>query len=145
MPSADSAVASDLELAEPPPLPTNRVVFRAMAAVGGAPADGPTDLGVRVPYDIAPDDRGEVHPETGGMSVSPDSPDHLPRHCKPLFLGGTGRKPIWSIETIVLGGPLRCRLDRATHALVEPRTAMPVDHYIDALRDTRPSWSEWHG
>ncbi len=35
-------------------------------------------LGVRVHQDIKPDDKGDVHPETGGMSVSLDDPMNLP-------------------------------------------------------------------
>ena len=33
--------------------------------------DSSVDLGVRIPTDIQPDAQGNVHPNTGGMSVSP--------------------------------------------------------------------------
>ena len=57
--------------------------------VGDFPMIGETarPLGVRRGIDIL------VKPQTGGMSVSLDSPFHLPRHGRPAILGGTGKGP----------------------------------------------------
>ena len=48
--------------------------------------------------DIPVDTNGMVHSETGGMPVSP-SPDDLSTHRKPPEFGGTGKNPVWEINT----------------------------------------------
>ncbi|MCM1236256.1 MAG: hypothetical protein NC489_39755 [Ruminococcus flavefaciens] len=46
-----------------------------------------------------------VHPKTGGMSVS-SSPKDLPPHRKPPEFGGTGKDPVWKMNTSDLGPDL---------------------------------------
>lgn len=61
----------------------------------GHPECGPSArmLGVRLEGDIPIADTGEVQPETGGMSVAVDDPQHLPRHRRPPEHGATAATP----------------------------------------------------
>src|SRR5689334_20370385 len=55
-------------------------------------------LGVRPEIDIPVDDDGYVGPGEDGMSVSQDSPEHLPSHRRPRWLGGESDDPLWQVE-----------------------------------------------
>src|SRR5437870_13410912 len=98
-------------------------LYRSMKeAADGFPAVGPSSrlLGVRpgnapTPDVLAVAPSDPVLPGQGGMSVVPDDPANLPRHLRPASLGGTGRDPVWYIETDDLGPNLVFRQDRATH------------------------------
>ena len=89
-------------------------------------------LGARVPRDIEPDDRGDVHPETGGMSVSPDDPRNLPQHRRPPSLGGPGKDPVFVVFVIAdvdVGASLVFRPDARNpgrHGFVEPAAIVTV-------------------
>lgn len=120
-----------------------RDLFRAMANDGGAPLVGPGHLGVRTSgdrCDIKADATGSVHPETGGMSVTPDSPMDLPLHRKPRSLLGTGTRPVWCIASSHVAGHLAIRQDRPTHWLIEPSSSMELSVFQEALADTAPRW-----
>ncbi len=130
-------------------------IYRSMKQMSGQPmiGDSATTLGVRVPTDIVPDATDDVHPGTGGMSVSPslwDVPIHrVPtrlRHLVPdahgtdsLFVWRLGSGPF--VQTAVAPG-LQLRLDPANsrHGFVEPEAAMSVDIYRDALTATQEQW-----
>lgn len=83
------------------------LLFRAMKQdSAGQPvcADTARGLGARVPpadpADIVPDRGGDVHPETGGMSVTPGDPMGLPVHRRPPELQGWGKDPVFEIRVV---------------------------------------------
>jgi hypothetical protein len=123
-------------------------LYRSMKeAADGYPATGPSGrlLGVRPGTDPTPDVL-TVHPSDtllpgqGGMSVAPNDPLHLQKHRRPASLGGTGRDPVWYIETADLGPDLEFRQDRPTHGLIEPKRALTLQEFQDALAGTRRVW-----
>jgi hypothetical protein len=121
---------------------TARMVYRAMReAPAGGPMIGPTarTLGVRPNVDI-PLAAGQVQPNTGGMSVAPDSPTNLHPLRRPPAHGGLGKDPIWAIRLDQLGGDLQFRQDSPTHGLIEPARDMSLDDLQQALAQTRPYW-----
>ena len=120
-----------------------RNLYRAMAADGGAPRIHPNHLGVRVGpgRDIQADNRGVVHPGTGGMSVTPDDPMDIHRHFRPRDLGGRGKRPVWLIPAALIADRLATRQDEPKHWLVEPSTPMALAAYESALAETAPHWS----
>jgi hypothetical protein len=81
-------------------------------------------LGVRPGIDIPFDDDYEVEPFTRGMSVTPDSPNGLPFFRPPPGHGGSGKDPVWEIDSDELGEGLIYRPDDAAPgpALQPPRT-----------------------
>lgn len=136
-------------------------VYRAMLADGDKPrvgTDGKT-LGVRVPpnprVDLPVDPDGSVHPQTGGMSVSP-AWRQLPFFLIPRRLrangaaGATGRNDLicWRLgegpfDAGELTPDLSLRPDpqRPTaHGFVEPGQAMSVSDYQQGLAATREQW-----
>lgn len=100
-------------------------------------------LGARVPSDIALDPAGDVHPETGGMSVTPDDPSRMNMLRRPRTLGGLGKDPLWVLDGMALGDDLAWRRDPDApdaHAFVEPARVMRLDTYRGALCGTRNQW-----
>ena len=83
-----------------------------------------------------------VHPQTGGMSVAPDTPMNLPLHRRPAELGGTGKDPVWSIKESQLGPSLSYRPDPDLegHGFVEPAFPMSLGDYVGALEGTAGLW-----
>jgi hypothetical protein len=65
---------------------------------------------------------------------------NLPRHLRPASLGGTGRDPVWYIETDDLGADLAFRQDSTSHGLIEPEHAQTLQEFQDALAASRRSW-----
>jgi hypothetical protein len=124
-------------------------LYRSMQeASDGYPAAGASGrlLGVRPGSDSTPDvlaiDPGDpMRPGEGGMSVAPDEPLDLPRHRRPVRLGGTGRDPVWYIETDDLEPDLEFRQDRPGHGLIEPKRVMTLQEFQDALTNTRCKWT----
>jgi hypothetical protein len=98
-------------------------------------------LGVR-PGDDIPVVGGRVRPGTGGMSVAPDDPMHLPRHRRPPSLAGTGRDPVWGIALDSLGADVVFRQDKRHHGLLEPAREMSIDEFQGALAALAPRWSK---
>ena len=128
-------------------------LFRGMVpAEDGKPALGRSakHLGVRLSIDIAPDANGDVHPETGGMSVSPGSVLNVPNHRRPRAMGygstGSNLLRIYAIAACrVDRGELSLRLDPVRpkkHGFVEPRLAMPASDYENALHGTKEDWRQ---
>jgi hypothetical protein len=111
-------------------------------APDGRPEIGPTarTLGVRPKIDILVLN-GIVKPLSGGLSVAPDTPDHLPDHRRPISRGGTGKDPIWSIDLDAIGSDLQFRQDRPDHGLIEPAQPMSIDDFQEALARTAGDWS----
>jgi hypothetical protein len=102
---------------------------------------GPTarTLGVR-PGDDLPVVTGRVSPGTGGMSVAPDSPMNLPDHRRPPQFGGTGKDPVWGIDTDSLGDDIVFRQDKRAHGVLEPLREMSIEEFQEALANLAPNW-----
>jgi len=110
-------------------------------------ADG---LGVRVPTDIRPDEQDRVRPaipkkrKGDGMSITPSDPKRMPNARRPKTLeNGQSDRPLWRIDSAVLGLELRFRPDRVpapTHGVIEPAHEMQLTEYRAALAATRTQW-----
>jgi len=101
-------------------------------------------LGVRPDIDI-PISNGQVFPNSGGVSVSPNSPSNLPPHRRPSELGGTGKDPVWCINTCDLSPDLQYRPDPHNptgHGFIEPIRQMSFETYQNAIQNTRNSWTK---
>lgn len=100
-------------------------------------------LGARYGIDIEVDEGSLVQPASGGMSVSPGSPENLPRHRRPPEWGGTGLDRVWGISSDELDPRLLYRPDPAqpdSHGFIEPRSPMTFEEYQAALAETRSEW-----
>jgi len=122
-------------------------VLRGMRAdqADGLPAIGETGryLGVRPGVDIlvAPD--GFVDSGTEGMSVVPPPVENLVDHRRPPDFGGTGKDPVFELDTEVLPGVLAYRPDPANpeeHGFIEPAHSMSFEEYRRAIHQTRTLW-----
>jgi hypothetical protein len=139
--------------------------FRAMVGVDDRPKIGQSGrlLGIRPGIDIdtieVPDswvnsigylriesDRGESKNlvtvavrNTKGMSTS-ISIESLPLHRKPIAWGGTGRDPIWQIDSSYLDRDLEAVRDSPTHFSIMPRVTMLLTKYELALANTQKYW-----
>jgi hypothetical protein len=123
---------------------TGTILYRSMREdPAGGPMVGPSarTLGVRPNVDIQII-AGQVRPNTGGMSVAPDRPENLHPLRRPPAYGGSGKDPVWCIAVDLLGGDLRFQQDSATHGLIEPARAMPIDALQKALEATKLSWKK---
>jgi hypothetical protein len=118
------------------------MAYRAMREdSAGGPVVGPTarTLGVRPAIDI-PVAAGQVQPNNGGMSVSPDRAANLPPLRRPPAYGGSGKDPVWCLDLDHLGGDLQFRQDSPAHGLIEPARARSLDELQEALAKTAPWW-----
>jgi hypothetical protein len=106
-----------------------------------SPARG---LGVRAVVDIPLDEEGCVEADTDGMSVAQDSPDLLPDHRRPVWLGGESDDPLWEIQEEEIGEALNYRLDEPPpgHGVIEPAWRMTLEEFELALAETRDAWTE---
>jgi RHS repeat-associated protein len=122
--------------------PNSESVYRAMTEDGGFPKVGDTarTLGVRLGVDISPALNGMVTPGTEGMSVAPKTPMNLPVFRRPRILLGTGKDPVWGMDTSLLGWNLTYRQDSPTHGLIEPAMPMPFTMFQSFLSETRNRW-----
>ncbi len=119
-------------------------LYRSMKrSADGYPECGPSrrQLGAKVPGDVTVDE-GQVLPETGGMSVAPHRLMNLPQHRRPPRFGGTGKDPVFVIDSEKVVGPLTYRPDPRdeTHGYIEPSTKQPLGGYQEALCQTRKDW-----
>ena len=115
------------------------------AAEDGSPRTGATGryLGARPGVDVPVGPDGFVKPGTGGMSVVPPPVENLQPHRRPPELGGTGKDPVFELETDELPTELRYRPDPANpegHGFVEPARRMGFEEYQRLLHSTRPLW-----
>ncbi|HEV3385203.1 MAG TPA: hypothetical protein VG097_10315 [Gemmata sp.] len=125
-------------------------LYRAMTpASDGLPQVGRSArlLGIRTPNEttVNPDVTAStpneiIQPGTGGMSEAPNDPTNLPPFRKPPEFGGTGKDPVWEIDTSVLGPDLQFRQDSANHGLIEPARAMMLSEFEKAIEATRSKW-----
>ena len=118
-----------------------KTIYRGMIETSSGPQIGDTarTLGVRANVDILIDGNGMVHPGTGGMSVSP-RPADLPMHRRPIEFGGTGKDPVWRINTRNLGPDLKYVPDAPGHGTVQPTRSMLFEEYQEALANTQKDW-----
>lgn len=111
----------------------------------------PRKLGVRIDaeseiFDVVVDHDGMVGPDSGGMSVAPESPTLLQQHRRPHALGGTGPDdPAWSISPEILPEGLGYKRDKATHGFIFPARRMPLEEYEELLASLHEAWEEWDG
>ncbi|MCO7224749.1 fibronectin type III domain-containing protein [Pleionea sp. CnH1-48] len=119
-------------------------LYRGMKGDSNGPETGASarTLGARPDTDIPVDCKGCVHPDTGGVSVAPDTPQNLPRHRRPSEHGGTGKDPVWSIKSSQLGEKLKYVQDSDTHGTIQPSKSMRLEEYQEALSETKDSWSK---
>jgi|GEM_PF-5033347 len=122
-------------------LPT--IIFRPMRPdEDGFPKLGASlsTLGVRPNKDIKVAADGTVHPESGGMSVTPDRWKDVPHPLMPRELGGEGRHPLFCLLASSLPDSLTARIDRTRHANVEPVEACHFEDFNGAVQATRLGW-----
>lgn len=126
------------------------IIFRAMKEdFDGKPLVGrlARTLGVRIEgqyRDIPINEDGTVHPNTGGMSVTPNTLEQLPVFRLPKSLGGEGRDPVFSFQVVDLPSTLALRRDKPSHALVEPSKSCLFEEYEQNLHSTREDWVKCH-
>ena len=85
-------------------------------------------------------DSGSVDPGRQGMSVSPSPPENLPFRRRPEEFGGTGKDPVFEMDTDELPEELEYLPDPdkpATHGFIRPAYTMTFEHYQRALHETR--------
>ena len=76
-----------------------------------------------------------------GMSAAPHDPANLPRNRRPRQVnGGTGKDPVWEIDTKDLGPQLQDVQDTAAHGVVGPIEPMTLAELEEALAATRARW-----
>lgn len=123
--------------------------FRSMTPTeSGLPSIGPNKrtLGA-LPSETYSSD-GTFGPGTGGISVSPNSPWHIPQHRRPRGMGrgstGPGKDWVFGIDN---GGLhvhfLSTRLDPQNtqrHAFVEPLATITLLEYNTSLAATQGHW-----
>jgi hypothetical protein len=129
------------------------LIYRVMAQDGDYPMVGETShqLGVRAGIDLPVDENGNVHPEMGGMSVSPDwkllpyflIPKRL-RQLVPAARGSNSRR-CWKMgdgpfELGNLAEGLVLRPDSQEHGVVEPAQATSLTEFQAELAATREHW-----
>ena len=123
-------------------------LYRSMRDDGtGKPEVSPTarGLGVRpgggdVAAVLATD---FVHPGLGGMSASPDTPLNLAFFRRPAKFQGTGKDPVWEIDSAALpvfGLTYRVDPKNPKHGYIEPVVPMALDDYQWRLAATSGEW-----
>ena len=117
------------------------------AAEDGLPQPGKTGryLGVRPDVDVPVAEGGFVEPETEGMSVVPPPAENLAVHRRPPAFGGTGKDPVFELETENLPEDLVYRSDPANpegHGFIEPARRMKFEEYQRLLHSTRNLWRQ---
>lgn len=78
---------------------------------------------------------------TKGMSTSL-SIEGLPPFRKPKVFGGTGRDPLWQIDSKYINGDLEAVQDSPTHVSIMPRVTMLLERYEAALAQTQNYWQK---
>lgn len=137
---------SDVASQPSPAVSESRLVYKDLARDGDVPACGAGGLWIRPGHDVAAEKpEALVQPDEGGMSVTPDDPMLMPQSRRPRSLGGTGRKPVWSMATSSLPQySLRCRADRVDHALVEVAAVMTLGEFEATVCRTAHDWNLTH-
>ena len=123
-------------------------IFRSMIEeMDGMPKLGRSarELGVRTgdktPHnDVDAVNLGDQVLPMKGLSVSPDDPMNLEKHRRPASLGGTGKDPVWEIDTDDLGHDLIYLPDSGVHGYIAPKRLMTLYEYERALESLRDKW-----
>ncbi len=132
------------------------IVYRAMREDKknkGKPEVGNSanSLGVRTcgPHKDISIIKGVVHPNTGGMSVTPNDPSKLPPHRLPSKLlprskkkRGSKSNSVFSFQVDKLNPPLALCGCRSDHALVGPLDCCVFSEFEQALYDTQNLWTK---
>lgn len=118
-------------------------VYRGMIEDYGKPALGARKLGVRQGTDLTVSDKTAIH-DKKEISTSPDSPLNLPKNWRPAQWGGTGKDPVWEIETSTLNnGTIEWFEDKpGEHGIVRPVKDMPYTDFKSSLESTQSSWKK---
>lgn len=127
--------------------------YRAMIPdVDGFPRTGRNArmLGVRVPIDIPVDEKGFVQPDTGGMSVAPNSAWNVPTHRRPRGMGngssGNNNDRMYALAgNAIPADKLKVRPDPQypqMHAFLEPAMMIELEGYEGNLAATRKEWKQ---
>ena len=124
-------------------------ILRAMKKdEDGSPrcANSSSGIGVRHKYncederlhDVILDDEDHIHPNTGGMSVSPPPSSNIPMRLK------RGRGVFTISTSLLIQYGLQYRQDprNNTHGFVEPRERVHISEYESALVSTKYEWLE---
>lgn len=120
------------------------LIYRGMKMDGGLPKVEASKRGLgTTPSDITVVD-GNVIGDKGCMSVSP-SIEGLPEHRKPVEYGGTGKDPVWVMDSDNLGPDLKYVSDSSTHGTIQPTKPMTPEEYQKSLADTQSEWSLCNG
>ena len=124
-------------------------IYRAMTPdADGMPQVGQSarQLGVR-PLDRLPhNDVGAAAAEDTvnpgeGMSVAPNDPANLTKNRRPPQVnGGTGKDPVWELDTDDLGPTLEFVQGKPTHGVVGTKVPLPLAEYEQALEAIRSNW-----
>jgi hypothetical protein len=76
-----------------------------------------------------------------GMSAAPADPANLPKNRRPSQVnGGTGKDPVWEIDTDDLGPKLQYLQDKPTHGVLCSKQPIPLAELEQALAATRARW-----
>jgi hypothetical protein len=76
-----------------------------------------------------------------GMSVAPLDPGNLAKNRRPPEVGdGTGKDPVWVLDSDDIGAELRFNQDKPTHGLLEPARPMTKAEFDRAIAATRDRW-----
>jgi hypothetical protein len=110
-------------------------VGRSARQLGVRPLD-------RLPHNDVSAASGEDIVNRGeGMSAAPNAPAYLGKNRRPPQLnGGTGKDPVWEIDTEDLGLHLEFVQDKPTHGVVTARAPMTLAEFEQALAATRARW-----
>ena len=76
-----------------------------------------------------------------GMSAAPHDPGNLGKNRRPPQVhGGTGKDPVWEIDTDDLGPKLEYVQDKPTHGVVGAKEPTTLADLEQALAATRARW-----
>ena len=124
-------------------------VYRGMTDAGGVPALGESarKLGVRKGTDLTVETVGDTETakhDKKGMSTSPNSPKNLPSHRRPSEWGGTGKDPVWEIDSSDLNTDKIewHEDDPGKHGIVRPTRDMPYSEFKSELEGTQSKWTK---
>jgi hypothetical protein len=71
----------------------------------------------------------------------PLDPGNMPKNRRPPQVnGGTGKDPVWEMDTDDLGPDLEYIQDRPTHGIVGTKAPMTLAEFEKALAATRTRW-----
>lgn len=122
------------------------LVYRGMKSDGNTPVieESARGLGARPNIDVTANSNGIVMPGVHGISVAPNKPENLPTHRRSAAFGGTGRDPVWHIDTSKLAPDLRFVPDPTNpkHGFIAPARAMSLAEYQLALKRTQRHWKK---